>query len=126
MGSNLSGSHHLPLRTFRRGVLKLYVKILIFWATLVKHGRGTLLAVTILWRRYRVSMVADRNMMYIADLLLTRYLTIWKILSIWLHTIKSLPVTIDKDANNSGPYWVIAWSRVRFLQSCLVWSNLLI
>ena len=28
--SNLSGSHHIPLRTFRGGVLKLFVKILIF------------------------------------------------------------------------------------------------
>ena len=35
MGSNLSGSHHIPLRTLRRGVLKLFVKILTFWTTLV-------------------------------------------------------------------------------------------
>ena len=35
MGWNLSGSHHKPLRTFRRGLLKLFVKILIFWATLL-------------------------------------------------------------------------------------------
>ena len=34
MGSNLTGSLHIPLRTFRRGVLKLFVKLLIFWATL--------------------------------------------------------------------------------------------